>query len=77
MPVFAVYGDKVVDMAYVPTEKQRFHLACCRVTDNVNDGYVVEGRTVYTVSRAYRAAKIVRDETIKATVLAKLPAASV
>lgn len=73
MPTFAVYDGKVVDLGHVP-EKQRFHIACCRVTDNVKDGYVVEGRTVYTVSQAYKAARIVRDETVKAEILAKLPA---
>lgn len=73
LPTFALYGDRVVDMGYVEDGKQRFHLACCRVTDNAEDGFVVEYRTVYTVSRHYKAARIVRDVKVKTEILAKLP----
>lgn len=64
--LLAYYDGKVVDMAYifdrVADKRQRFHLACCRVTDNARGGYIVEDGKVYSVSRSYRSARIVRGE---------------
>lgn len=58
-PIEACYAGKVVSMDYVPDPKMRFHLACCRITDNgARTGYVVEGGKVYRVVEGKRSAKI-------------------
>lgn len=70
--VFAVYNDKAVDCGHLP-EKQRFHLACCRVTDNAKAGFVVEGNNVYAVSQSFKSARIIKDAEARKVVLSLLP----
>lgn len=70
--IFAVYSDKVVDMNHIDDIKQRFHLACCRVTDNTKSGHVVDGTKVYLVSQSFRSARIVTDNKVRDEVLAKV-----
>lgn len=70
--IFAVYDNKVVDMNHVVDVKQRFHLACCRVTDNAKSGHVVDGTKVYAVSQSFRAARIVTDNKVRDEVLTKV-----
>lgn len=64
--LLAYYNGKIVDMSYVndrvPDKRRRFSLACCRVTDNAKDGYVIEGDKVFYTSRTMRTAKLVSGE---------------
>jgi hypothetical protein len=72
--IYCYYSDKVVDMAYVPTLKMRFHLACMRVTDNTKSGYVLDGEKLYFVSTSSHVAKIVLDVGERVRVLAEIAA---
>jgi hypothetical protein len=72
--IISVYGGAVVNMDYliargVP-DKQRFSLAAMRAIDNAGKGYVVEDGKVFSVSSAYRSAKIVTDPEERSRVLA-------
>jgi hypothetical protein len=72
-PVYAFYNGKVVDMGYIPDPKRRFSFAGMRVLDNAASGYVIDGARVYSVSHAYRSAKVVTGDAADA-VLAEVVA---
>jgi hypothetical protein len=64
--VLSFYDGKVVDMGYVPDPKRRFSFAGMRALDNAPSGYIIDGTKVYSVSRAYRMAKIMTGEAAQA-----------
>ncbi len=72
--VYAVYNGKAVDMDYilarVPDPKKRFSFAGMRILDNAPSGYIVDGDKVYSVSRSYRMAKLIKDENESAPIIA-------
>lgn len=70
MRLLAYYDGKIVDMnafcderkAFIGDRKQRFHLACMRVLDNVRTGYVLEGDKLYLNTQGKRTAYLVTGE---------------